>query len=54
MVKVAALAPMADNLWSATTPLRFWGVETGSRMTIARLADSGLFVHSPLPLDDDL
>ena len=54
MVKVAALAPIADNLWSATTPLRFWGVETGSRMTIARLDDGGLFVHSPLPLDDGL
>lgn len=31
-------------------PLRFWGVETGARMTIVRLADGGLLVHSPVPL----
>lgn len=54
MVKMATLVPIADKLWSATRPLRFWGVETGSRMTIARLADGGLFVHSPLPLDDGM
>ncbi len=31
-------------------PLRFWGVETGARMTIVRLRAGALFVHSPLPL----
>ncbi len=33
-----------------TRPLRFWGVETGARMTIIRLEKGALFVHSPLPL----
>ena len=51
---MAALTPIADELWSATRPLRFWGVETGSRMTIARFANGGLFVHSPIPLDGGL
>jgi len=48
------LIPIADGLWSMTQPLRFWGVETGARMTIVRLQDGGLFVHSPLPLDEAL
>jgi hypothetical protein len=31
--------------------LRFAGVETGTRMTVVRLRDGGLFVHSPVSLD---
>lgn len=45
------LDPVADELWTLARPLRFWGVETGSRMTVVRLADGALFVHSPLGLD---
>ncbi len=48
------LAPITDGLWSTTRPLRFLGLETGTRMTIVRLADGGLFVHSPVGLDDAL
>lgn len=48
------LQPIADGLWSIPRPMRFLGVETGTRMTIARLADGGLFVHSPVGLDDAL
>lgn len=40
---------MAELLFSETAPLRFFGVETGARMTLLRLRD-GLFVHSPLAL----
>ncbi len=32
-------------------PLRFWGVETGTRMTLVRLSGGGLFVHCPVALD---
>ena len=42
---------IADGLWVDTRPLRFWGVETGTRMTVVQLGDGGLFVHSPVPLD---
>lgn len=35
-----------------TRPVRFLGVETGSRMTVVRLSGGGLFVHSPVALDD--
>jgi hypothetical protein len=44
------LESVAPALWTAAQPLRFAGVETGTRMTVARLADGGLFVHSPIRL----
>lgn len=44
------LESIADNLWVEARPLRFWGIETGTRMTVVRLADGGLFVHSPVAL----
>lgn len=45
------LERFADDVWLAHRPLRFWGVETGTRMTVVRLAGGGLFVHSPVALD---
>jgi hypothetical protein len=45
------LQPLADDLWVETRRLRFLGVETGTRMTVVRLRDGGLFVHSPVPLE---
>lgn len=42
---------LADDLWVEARPLRFLGVETGTRMTVVRLANGGLFVHSPVSLD---
>jgi len=47
---VPALEPFADGVWVEARPLRFFGVETGTRMTVVRLADGGLFVHSPVAL----
>ncbi|KPK11992.1 MAG: hypothetical protein AMJ62_16130 [Myxococcales bacterium SG8_38] len=49
-----SLSEIDDGLWTTAVPLRFWGVETGARMTIVRLRDGGLFVHSPLWLDATL
>jgi hypothetical protein len=46
------LTPIADGLWTTARPLRFWGVETGTRMTVVRLAGGGLFVHSPVGLEE--
>jgi len=51
MPPAPGIEPLADGLWSRTRPLRFFGVETGTRMTLVRLSDGGLFVHSPGPLD---
>ncbi|MCC6847218.1 MAG: DUF4336 domain-containing protein [Deltaproteobacteria bacterium] len=48
------MEPVAEGLWSIVRPLRFLGLETGTRMTVARLATGGLFVHSPVGLDPAL
>ena len=45
------LQEFADSVWTVTRPQRFWGIETGTRMTIVRLSDGGLFVHCPVALD---
>lgn len=45
------LEPFAEGVWVAARPQRFWGVECGTRMTVVRLSDGGLFVHGPVALD---
>jgi hypothetical protein len=45
------LEPLATDVWTARRPLRMFGVELGTRMTIVRLQDGSLFVHSPVALD---
>lgn len=52
MKEPAPLAPFADGVWITERPQRFWGVETGTRMTLVRLHGDGLFVHCPVALDD--
>jgi len=47
------LEPFADDVWTATRRAKFFGVETGTRMTVVRLSDGGLFVHSPVALDSE-
>jgi Domain of unknown function (DUF4336) len=45
------LERIADDVWVEPRPLRFFGIETGTKMTVVRLASGGLFVHSPVALD---
>jgi hypothetical protein len=45
------LVPFADDVWTDARRGTFYGVQTGSRMTVVRLGDGGLFVHSPVALD---
>lgn len=40
------------HIWVQHAPLRFFGVEVGSRMTVVQLRNNQLFVHSPLQLND--
>lgn len=47
------LTKHADNLWSVAQPHRLGLFELGRRMTIVRLSDGRLLLHSPVPLDDD-
>ena len=46
--------PFAADIWSVTRPQRFYGVETGTRTSLVRMADGGLFVHCPAALDPEL
>jgi hypothetical protein len=51
--RVEALTTLAPDLWVATRPLPLAVGDIGTRMTVVRLADGGLFLHSPVRLDDD-
>lgn len=46
------LTKLAQDLWTAPRPLKFLGLEVGTRMTVVRLDDGGLFIHSPVALDE--
>lgn len=47
--RAPGLAPfVAGSLWTCWRPLRFYGVELGTRMTVCRLGDGSLWVHSPV------
>jgi hypothetical protein len=45
------LDPVTKDVWTTTRSLRFYGVDSGARMNVVRLADGRLFVHSPVSLD---
>jgi hypothetical protein len=44
------LTPLADDLWIARAPVRFLGLRISSTMTVLRLGDGGLVLHSPVAL----
>ena len=48
------LRELARNLWVVERPQRFYGLEVGTRMTVIRLADGSLLLHSPVSLDREL
>ena len=48
------LRQVAQDLWVAERPQRFFGLEVGTRMTVVRLTDGSLLLHSPIPLDAEL
>lgn len=50
--RATLLEPFAEGLWTVTRKQRFLGLETGTRMTVARLEGGGLFVHAPVALDE--
>lgn len=45
------LRELGKDIWVAERPQRFWGLEVGARMTVMRLADGSLLLHSPFSLD---
>ena len=48
------LYELSKNIWIAERPQRFYGIEVGTRMTVIRLADGSLLLHSPVSLDHGL
>ena len=45
---------LAPDLWVVDRPQRFYGLAVGTRMSVIRLADGSLLLHSPVVLDADL
>ena len=45
------LTELAPDLFVTERPLRFGGLNIGTRMTVVRLAGGELFLHSPVSLD---
>ena len=46
-----ALRALDTDLWVASRPLRLWVGDVGCRMTVVRLSDGALWLHSPVPAD---
>ncbi|MEA5513867.1 DUF4336 domain-containing protein [Nodularia sp. UHCC 0506] len=46
------LRKIDTNLWVAEQPLKYFGLEVGTRMTVIRLINSKLMVISPISMDD--
>lgn len=42
------------NIWVVEAPLRFFGVPFGTRMTVVRLGDGSLLLHSPIHISSSL
>lgn len=40
------------NIWVAEQPLKYWGLEVGTRMTVIRLTNGELIVISPIKVDE--
>lgn len=48
------LSRLADGLWELNAPLTVFGMALGHRMTVARLPDGTLWVHSPVEYSHSL
>lgn len=45
---------LTEGVWTAPAPLRFWGLDLNTRMTVCRLSGGGLVLISPVPISDVL
>jgi hypothetical protein len=51
---VPMLERLDEGLWTVTRPLKVLGLTLASRMTVVRLGDGSLFLHSPVRLEPGL
>ena len=49
-----SLTPVADGVWTATAPVRILGTRLTSTMTVLRVREGRLLVHSPIELSPEL
>src|SRR5258708_3960420 len=42
---------IVEGIWTTARSQRFWGIDTGTRMTVVALPDGGLFVHGQVASD---
>jgi hypothetical protein len=47
---LAPLTPFAEGVWLATDPVRFLGLQLTATMTVLRLEDGSLLLHSPVAM----
>ena len=47
------LRQVDHNLWVAEQPLRFFGLEVGTRMTVVKLSNNSLVLISPIKIDSE-
>ena len=49
------LKPVGDDIWTVDGPhISFYGLPFSTRMTVIRLANGELFIHSPIALTAEL
>ena len=48
------LQPTGEELWVADHDFKMMGIALGTRTTVIRLGDGGLFIHAPGPLSAQL
>lgn len=53
-MREAGLQPVATDVWQSNVPLKILGGEIGHRMTVIRLGNGKLVLHSPTPLTAEL
>ena len=51
---MAQLRPITKDLWVIDHPLQVGGLHLGTRTTVVRLSNGGLWLHSPGPLSPEL
>ncbi|MEM1032222.1 MAG: hypothetical protein AAGN82_17875 [Myxococcota bacterium] len=49
---ITRMTPFGSAVWTVDRPLRFMGLEVGTRMTIVQTDGGGLWIASPVALDD--
>ena len=48
------LERISDNVWVASRPFIWNGIDVGGRMAVVKLEDNSLWIHSPVELDEPL